>query len=195
MAMRGSLDDSTARLLHAATSGGQASNADLDLVLNALTRILHAKHPGLTASDIEDVVDRSIYLFIVAARKGQIDSSRQPAAYLIAIAMRAAVDAIRALSREIADEGEIETLVGDDELARSLDAAASAASVEEAMRRAAAAGDYQAMTVARAWLDAASRGETPTSRSVGATVRLSHTAVLTALDRFRSYFPDESSPP
>jgi DNA-directed RNA polymerase specialized sigma24 family protein len=182
------LDEAVHRLKELVEGRGEASSNDLEVVVKALERFVRGAYPGI-AHEAADVAEEAVVRFVQAIRRGRLDENRSPAAYLITIARNEAVSRLRSPRRE-----PVSTLpVQEDPLLYGfLERQAARSDVESAWQKARRRQDTTVLRVVSSWLDlAAQLGRRPTSREVGRKAAVSHTAVRQALERFRSYFPEQ----
>lgn len=180
-------EDAVSRLMDAVEDSTRSASLvpDLQLIRDRLARQLRSRF--VAASDVDDIVDETLFLFVRACKKGKILRDRSPAGYLNAITKHQMISRLRerhdppAIPPDYAD---------DDPLELVLDATAAVTTLHGAFSIARSRDDVIALRVTAAWLDLAARlGRSPTSREVGRESELSHTTVLAALARLRGYLP------
>lgn len=134
--------------------------------------------------------DRKVAL-LKRLRSESQERVRHPAALLLVIARRLALDQLRSAwvqRTEPLPEELLEVPGDDDAIAALLSRDATAEVIADAMRTAAQQGDDVAVRCVAVWLDLAEQhGAAPTSREVAALASVSHTTVAVALARFRRY--------
>jgi hypothetical protein len=163
-------------------------SGDLRAVEAELLRRLSSYEPRV---DTEAVAQEAILRLLQLLRSESQERVRHPAALLLVIARRLALDQLRSarVQRTEPLPGELLEAPGDDDaLAALLSRDATAQVVADAMRTAAHRGDYVTVRCVAVWLDLAEQhGAAPTSREVAALASVSHTTVANALARFRRY--------
>jgi DNA-directed RNA polymerase specialized sigma24 family protein len=162
------------------------TDADLQRLMQELTRSVRRYAGALPPVQVEDVVQEALLTFLERVMDGRIDTDDSPAGFLFVVARN------RLLSRVSRQKawGELpEDLPGsDEEIDRMIDASAGRHTVSEALAVAAARKDFTTVRVVGAWLDLAeATGSAPSWRDVAELVDLTHTGVGKALGRFRDY--------
>lgn len=187
-----SFNESTVRLLELYKEGSprQSDDRDLAIVLDGLSRFLGSRFQSLSPAEISDIASESLTRLLQASQTGQLQDGRPAGPYLTRIAHNLAVSGLRrpptAELNEAAGAG-----LDDDDLARLLDARASADRLRAALAIAAAKGDHMLIRVVRVWLQLAQKhSAAPNSREVGGRLGVSHTTVNEALARLRAYLPE-----
>jgi DNA-directed RNA polymerase specialized sigma24 family protein len=170
-------------------SGGQARDADLELLTAALRRYVVRSFRSLDAGEVVQVT-----ITRLLARGQQLPEVAHPWAYLLGSARHAAIDALREQKRrqqvplqDVADRSS-----GEDVVAALIDRNASRARIVESLQAAVLAGDQLTVRVITLWLDyAEAHGEAPSTRELAPLVEVSHTSVAKALARFRALLAEE----
>lgn len=165
---------------------------DFSSVVTGLSKIVRARYPMIDADELKDIVANTIVKFYERVRSGAIECERAPA-YLIKVALNEARDHLRkqklvVATAEVEDDRVILEFFSDQILVAIDDELA----VLRALQLAKENGDHMCIRVVTRWLELArALGRAPTSRELGAELKVSHTTVLTNLRRFASYFPEE----
>lgn len=198
---RDTFDAAAAELFHAFAHGDDtaAVSSAAGKVADRLRRVLERGY-GLSTGEAEETAqDVMLKVLELAHEPGALDEIANPPAFLMRLARNRAIDRLRRSSREDVElSPELASAVPghDDAIAALLDATATAASVQDAMRAADAAEDHSTLEIVRLWLDMADELDTsPTSREVADRAGVSHTSVNSALKRFRTYFPVDQEVP
>jgi DNA-directed RNA polymerase specialized sigma24 family protein len=158
---------------------------ELEVIMQGLGRLVGSRFSSLTREDVVDAVNEALARFIAAAREGKVDRSRNPAAYLTAIALNFAIELRRRQRAEqLAEPEEIERAAGgEDPLQDFIQLLSDRQTILELMRRARDSGQHELNDLIRCWRDLVSVGETPTLRELGICLGISHTEVRRRLDR------------
>jgi DNA-directed RNA polymerase specialized sigma24 family protein len=159
--------------------------------LHLIQRYIRARFGGQQSQDIEDISSEVMIRLIKLAQTNQLDSARQPAAYLGNLIKWVALDYIKSQARGVRNNDLEATMqitdkaLADDQVASVINQAATASIVRSAMAITRSRGDRTAFRVVTAFLDLAGQtGEKPTNRALASHLHLSHTGVANALDRF-----------
>jgi DNA-directed RNA polymerase specialized sigma24 family protein len=188
--------DRASRQLFAAAAGqGQMRSADYEFVKKALIRFAH----GLSREDAEDVASLAIAEALLRVKDPRQPEILNPGAFLFRATRNRLLDLYRrhqTRSREMLVDQIEDALYGrryysqqDDAVARLFDENATAASLEDVLRAAEAAGDFLAVQVLNEWIDRAeASGKSPSNRAIGRALGISHTSVNQAITRARNYF-------
>lgn len=173
-------------LAQSARDGRPAPPGAFDRVHGTLISFVRSR-AGVRVHDAEDAAAEAIERLVVAARDGRLDLDDRPGSYLLTVARRVAVDQWRrhGAREELTDQPPEQAT--DDEVIRMLDADATGARIQAALRRA-YEEDVAMSLVIRTWLDMAwESGSEPSTRAVGERAGVSHSTVVRALARFREY--------
>jgi hypothetical protein len=159
--------------------------------LHLIQRYIRARFGGQQSQDIEDISSEVMIRLIKLQQTKQLDPARQPAAYLGNLIKWVALDHIKAHARGVRNNDVEATLqitehaLADDQVAGVINQSATASVVRTAMAITRGRGDHTAFRVITAFLDLAHQtGERPTNRALAAQLKLSHTGVANALERF-----------
>lgn len=168
----------------------ELTSAVLRRGITALHRYLQGRYsPPLTSVDLEEIAGDAVTRFM--EYRAGVDSSLNPAGYLIKIASNEALAAIRRRQRMVpvdttAHQGFL--ALTDAQAIALLDGSATPLIVEAAMAHAYQQRDATAVRVATYLLDQIQRtGEAPSSRVAAEALGLSHEGVGKALRRLRTY--------
>ncbi|OJF13580.1 DNA-directed RNA polymerase specialized sigma24 family protein [Couchioplanes caeruleus] len=155
---------------------------------SALRDYLSRRFAGqLGRGDIEDLAADAIAQFLAAARRDLVLADGNPTGYLLRIAMNNGFAMIRRVGGTAVLDG-IEATLTDTDTAARFDRLATVDVLRRAMVRARLDGDVTAVKVATYLLDQIQQtGETPSNRTTGDALGLSHTGVAKALRRLRGY--------
>ncbi len=172
---------------------------DVQAVLRTIKQGLapfHRVFPTLTVDRWEELVDLSLTRFTDRCIAGKIDRQKNPGGYLVKITQNSAIDYLRREAKRMSSGPVPDVAANDDAIAASVDALAGRQAVEAGLKAAWESQDDTVVRVVLAWLQVAAEhdGERPSTREVGAIVGLSHTAVSDAMNRFKTYLPEGSSP-
>lgn len=185
---RDGFDEAVLRLSH---GEGSPSTQEVRALLTWLVAVLRGRFRDLPETDLEEISLDAIVKFGDTARRGKVDTSRNPSGYLVRIALNAAVDRLRR-GRRIAliDPADLVDVAGhyvtDDEIVARLDARADARLVRRALSTAHEAGDTTLVRVVTYLLDEIEQtGGVPSNRAAAEALGLSHTGVANALRRYR----------
>lgn len=197
MAEQPSLPSLASRLCRELAGEDEAlTHVDHVVLRRLLTRVVFASSPGLTGSQVEEVVDAAVTRFVEAAKEGRVDCAGHAGAYLAEIARNLSYDLLHREARiagRLEDEG-AEELVDEDAIVRALSNAATKEALREALRNAAGQGDHQLVKVVAKWLVLCeTTGRRPSSRDVADALGMSHMTVQRALDRLRSHLEGSGS--
>jgi DNA-directed RNA polymerase specialized sigma24 family protein len=181
------LDEAVIRVVRLVEGRGDASSSDLDVVVQALERLVRYAYPAV-AHEASDIAEEAVVRLVHAIRRGLLDRQRSPTAYLKAIARNEAVSRLRSPRSETRSVVQGEE---DPNLYTFLNRHAAKTDIDSAWVEAKRRTDNTVLRVVASWLDlSAELGRAPTTREVGRLAGVSHTAVRQALDRFKSYFPE-----
>lgn len=168
------------------------TSSEFQAALLMLKRYLSSRLPTVDQSDVDDIAAEVIAKIFQLATEGKL-SQVSSDGYFYAMARNVALDRLRRMSiRPVAtvplDMLRESLLSGDDDVAATFDALATAQSVQRALKLARTNDDQVAFTVVTVALDETERlGERPSNRALASKLGISHTAVAKALSRFRTY--------
>jgi DNA-directed RNA polymerase specialized sigma24 family protein len=164
----------------------------LTVIVDTLPRLLSGRVAG-RPHDAQDVASEALARFVQAIAQGRVTPARSPAGYLLTIAINVIRDRHRKTplplpANDYVLESSAHNVDDVEAVAQLLDGIASARQIRQAVARANAAGDTQAIAVIEVWLNLAARdAAAPTTREVAVEVGLGKSTVAAILQRFRTY--------
>jgi DNA-directed RNA polymerase specialized sigma24 family protein len=168
------------------------TSSEFEAALLMLKRYLSSRLPTVDQSDVDDIAAEVIAKMFQLATEGKL-SQVSSDGYFYAMARNVALDRLRRMSIRPLAAVPLGTLrdsllSGDDDVAATFDALATAQSVQRALKLARTNDDQVAFKVVTVALDETERlGERPSNRAIASQLGISHTAVAKALARFRAY--------
>jgi DNA-directed RNA polymerase specialized sigma24 family protein len=175
------------------------TSEDFQRAHEAVRRFLMSRF-RLVSADADDIASDVMLRFFQLQAEGRLDSTQNPASYLLRAAQWKGLDFLRRhqrdLQREVLrDPALMPETARDDEIAVALEENATVTRVRRALTRTREAGDHTAYSVVTSVLDEIDRtGSRPSYRATAAELGLSHTAVGKALERFHGYLMSEDEP-
>ncbi|MFI7598672.1 hypothetical protein [Actinoplanes sp. NPDC049681] len=146
--------------------------------------------PPLTAADVDEVAGDAISRLYEASERRYVSELGNPTGYLIAIANRMALAAIKASHRTVPVDSSLpgSLTMTDEAAAARLDRLANVSIVRQAMADARRDKDATAVRLAAYLLDEIQcTGDVPSSRTAARALGISHVGVAKALRRLRAY--------